>query len=83
MKYLLIVPFALLLLALAGCSTTLCPVAPSRPPVPANLLDPCLRPSPLQFGSFPEITQKLVETSARLSECAAKVEGLRKILSEK
>ena len=83
MKHLLTVFFVLSLLALAGCSTTPCPAVPSRPPVPANLLDPCLRPSPLLLGTFPEVTQKLVETSARLSECAAKVDGLRKILSEK
>ena len=83
MKYHPIALLALSLLALAGCSTTPSPVVPSRPPVPANLLDPCLRPSPLLLGTFPEVTAKLVETSARLSECAAKVEGLRTLLAPK
>ena len=84
MKSPLIAVLALFLLGLAGCSTTPCPVCSQpRPPIPANLLAPCQRPSPLLTGSFPEVSGKVVELSARFYECAAQVDALRKILESR
>ena len=81
MKFPPIAALAPCLLAVAACSTTPSPAGPTRPPIPPHLLAPCLRPSPLLVGSFPEVAAKLAESSARLSECDAKVAALRKILT--
>ena len=81
MRFLRIAALVPLLLAAAACSTTPSPAGPTRPPLPPPLLAPCLRPSPLLVGSFPEVAAKLAESSARLSECDAKVAALRKILT--
>lgn len=80
MKSPLIAVLALSLLGLAGCSTTPSQVCVQRPPIPANLLAPCQRPTPILTGSFPEVASKVVEVSARLYECAAQVDALRKLL---
>ena len=82
MKSPLIAVLALSLLGLAGCSTTPSQVCIQRPPIPANLLAPCQRPTPLLTGSFPEVASKVVEVSARLYECSAQVDALRKLLEQ-
>lgn len=78
MKSLPIVLSAALALLASACSTTPYPAQVQRPPIPANLITPCERPSPLMDGSFPELVVKLVESSAKLSECAAKHDALVK-----
>jgi hypothetical protein len=76
-----IVLAALLPLLALGCSTEPYPAQVQRPPIPANLLSPCERPSPLLTGTFPEVAAKLVESSGKLSECAEKHAALVKAVA--
>jgi len=80
-KSLLIALSAASALLVSGCSTTPSLVQVSRPPLPANLISPCDRPRPLMDGTFQEVVAKLVESSAKLSECAEKHEALVRAVS--
>ena len=84
MKYPLIVLAVLSLPLVSSCSSVPTPVVTSpRPPIPANLTSPCDRPGPLLSGAFPEVVMKLVELSAKFSECEAKHTALVKAVSDK
>lgn len=59
----------LAVLLIPGCGTTSILCSVEKPPIPANLKEPCPIVPPLQAGTFPEITAALVVTAGVLNEC--------------
>lgn len=67
----------LCLIPICACSTPepLSVVSP-RPPLPANLIQPCQRLTPLLDGAASSILNKIIEVSQLYYECSRKQEKL-------